>query len=116
MTRGLRHRTRTTELLALARAHRRQYLADLAELVAIDSGSHSPAGVDKVADWVQERLKGLGFTVDRVRLARPDGHRTGDALVARKAGSLSEAEGGRRILLAAHMDTVFEDGTAAQRP
>ncbi|MFE0207104.1 M20 family metallopeptidase [Streptomyces sp. NPDC058985] len=116
MSGALRHRTSTAELLTLARRRQRRYLADLAELVAIDSGSYSPDGVNRVADWVQARLELLGFTAERKQLPAVGGHRTGDGLVARKQGRLAEAEGGRRILLAAHMDTVFEDGTAVQRP
>ncbi|MET7378325.1 M20 family metallopeptidase [Streptomyces sp. NPDC005526] len=111
-----RQRPRIDELMSLARAHLGGYLSELAELVAIDSGSHSPDGVDRVADRVQARLARLGFRVRRVPLPDVRGRRTGDALVARKQGRLTEAEGGRRILLAAHMDTVFEDGTAAARP
>ncbi|MEU3606269.1 M20 family metallopeptidase [Streptomyces sp. NPDC035033] len=103
--------------LDLARALRPRYLHDLEQLVSIDSGSYSADGVNRVADWIERRLARLGFDVERVRFpAAPDGHRTGDALVGRKRGGLPEAAGGRRILLAAHMDTVFEDGTAAARP
>ncbi|MFI1161908.1 M20 family metallopeptidase [Streptomyces sioyaensis] len=116
MSAPLRQQPRTAQLLDLARTHQSQYLTDLAELVAIDSGSYSPDGVNKVADWVQDRLDRLGFTIDRIQLPIAHGHRAGDALVARKQGSLAEADGGRRILLVAHMDTVFEDGTAADRP
>ncbi|MFD6295834.1 M20 family metallopeptidase [Streptomyces sp. NPDC060235] len=103
----------TTELLASARARQAQYLADLAELVAIDSSSYSPGGVNQVADWVQARLDRIGFTVDRIH---SPSLLEGDTLVARRQGRLAEARGGRRILLAAHMDTVFEDGTATRRP
>ncbi|MFD4370135.1 M20 family metallopeptidase [Streptomyces sp. NPDC058486] len=104
-------------LLDLARDRRSRYLRDLEHLVSIDSGSYSADGVNTVADWVACRLKSLGFEVERLRLPpAPDGHRSGDALVGRRRGSLRESEGGRRILLAGHMDTVFEDGTAAERP
>ncbi|WP_432119502.1 M20/M25/M40 family metallo-hydrolase [Streptomyces sp. bgisy032] len=118
-----RQRPRPAELLGTARSRLQRYLDDLAALVAVDSGSYSPAGVNAVADWVQARLESLGFAVERIRPhagagSRPDTPAlvTGDVLVARKAGRLAEADGGRRILLAAHMDTVFEDGTAAERP
>ncbi|MFC8015450.1 M20/M25/M40 family metallo-hydrolase, partial [Streptomyces cinereoruber] len=105
------------DLLDLARARRADYLRDLEELVSVDSGSYSAGGVNEVADWIERRLERIGFTVERVRLpSTPDGHRTGDALVGRRRGTLPEAEGGRRILLAGHMDTVFENGTAAARP
>ncbi|MFI9152513.1 M20 family metallopeptidase [Streptomyces sp. NPDC053367] len=117
-----RPRPRPADLLGPARSRLTRYLHDLAELVAIDSGSYSPDGVNAVADWVQGRLTSLGFAVERIRpdaadgSGRPAAPRTGDVLVARKAGRLTEDDGGRRILLAAHMDTVFQDGTAAERP
>lgn len=116
-----RPRPHPADLLGPARSRLQHYLYDLAELVAIDSGSYSPDGVNAVADWVQARLTSRGFAVERIRPpaaagAPSDALRTGDVLVARKAGRLAEADGGRRILLVAHMDTVFEDGTAAERP
>ncbi|OKK22859.1 hypothetical protein AMK16_00380 [Streptomyces sp. CB00455] len=92
------------------------YLHDLAHLVSIDSGSYNGRGVNRMADWVQERLAQLGFDTERFTSPEAAHHNLGDTLVARKRGSLTVAAGGRRILLAAHMDTVFEDGTAARRP
>lgn len=116
MTAPSRQRHRAATLHALARARRDAFLQDLAELVAIDSGSHSPDGVNRVAVWIGHRVERLGFTVERIRLPAAGGRQLGDVLVARRRGGLTRAEGGARILLAAHMDTVFEDGTAAQRP
>ncbi|MGW2401066.1 M20 family metallopeptidase [Kitasatospora sp. NPDC001664] len=101
-----------TRLLPLAQDLTDQYLMDLADLVSIDSGSYSAHGVNRVADWVEGRLDGLGFEVQRVS-AGPPHPEIGDVVVARRTGSVP---GGRRILLAGHMDTVFEDGTAAARP
>ncbi|GAA2744025.1 M20 family metallopeptidase [Kitasatospora cinereorecta] len=103
-------------LLPLAENLTDRYLADLAELVAIDSGSHSPAGVNRVADRLEARLRGIGLAVERIRPDPVHGRPVGDVLVARRSGRLTAADGGRRILLAGHMDTVFEDGTAALRP
>ncbi|PWI13103.1 hypothetical protein DI272_02340 [Streptomyces sp. Act143] len=111
-----RRQERAADLLGLARGRRSGYLEDLRELVSIDSGSYDPDGVNKVADWVQQRLLRTGFTVERVRLPAAGTFRAGDALVARKQGTLRSAEGGRRILLAGHMDTVFDRGTAQARP
>ncbi|MEU7112729.1 M20 family metallopeptidase [Streptomyces sp. NPDC046182] len=117
MTAPTRRQERLDDLLDLARARRGSYLRDLEELVSVDSGSYDAAGVNRVADWIQRRLERLGFAVERVRFPpTPDGHRTGDALVGRRRGRLPESAGGRRILLAGHMDTVFENGTAAARP
>ena len=39
-----------------------------AALVAIDSGSHDPEGVDRVSALMAEPLAGLGFAVERLPL------------------------------------------------
>ncbi|MFF2546260.1 M20 family metallopeptidase [Kitasatospora sp. NPDC058063] len=103
-------------LLAAAEGELPRYLADLAELVAVDSGSYSPEGVNRVADWLDRRLTDIGFTTERIILAPTDGRACGDLLVGRLAGTLPASDGGARIVLAGHMDTVFEDGAAAERP
>lgn len=82
------------------------YLDDLRTLVSIDSGSLHKAGVDAVNDWLEKRLKKLGFTVDRHRQVG-----FGDDLLA-----TLEGRGRGRILLLGHTDTVFPVGTAAERP
>ncbi|WP_336652294.1 MULTISPECIES: M20 family metallopeptidase [unclassified Leucobacter] len=97
-----------SDLLRRVEATRAAYIEDLAALVGIDSGSDDPAGVNRVADWVQRRLGALGFSVERC--SDPQG-RAGDTLVGRRSGS-----GSRRVLLFAHMDTVFARGDAAARP
>jgi len=82
------------------------YLDDLRTLVGIDSGSYDKAGVDEVNDWLEERLKALGFSVERHLQTE-----FGDDLLATLPG-----KGRGRILLLGHSDTVFPDGTAAERP
>lgn len=110
-------RPTTDSLLAHTRTSLPRYLDELARLVAMDSGSYSADGVNRVADWVEDRMHGLGFTVERLSGGTlPTGQAAGDVLVARRAGALAHVDGARRILLAGHMDTVFDDGTAAARP
>lgn len=116
MTAPSRQRPRAGDLLHRAEVRLEGFLSDLARLVAVDSGSYSPAGVDRIADWTAGRLAALGFTVERVTPGPVGGLTTGDVLIGRRRGRLTAADGGRRILLAAHMDTVFPDGTAAARP
>ncbi|MGU3435003.1 M20 family metallopeptidase [Actinomycetes bacterium M1A6_2h] len=82
------------------------YVDDLRTLVNIDSGSLNIDGVDKIADFVCSRAMGRGYEVERI-----PGDCAGDRVVVRLRGT-----GPGRILLLAHMDTVFADGTAAQRP
>ncbi|MGY6021633.1 M20 family metallopeptidase [Streptomyces spinosirectus] len=116
MSTPTRQQELAADLLDLALSHRTRYLQDLSELVAIDSGSYDSDGVNRVADWVHRRLRQTGFTVERVRFPADGSYQAGDALVARKKGTLPADEGGRRILLAGHMDTVFDRGTALTRP
>ena len=98
-------------LQAAVAARHERFLDDLATLVAIDCGSYTPAGVNRVADAVGASLTELGATVERIP-HRPEGRerQLGDLVIGRLSGS------GPRLLLIGHMDTVFEPGTAAERP
>ena len=85
------------------------YLRDLERLVNTDCGSYTPDGVNVVGQWTAEFLAGLGATVE----SRPDpAGRLGDTVVATFVGRA----GAPRILLIGHLDTVFDPGTAAERP
>jgi len=87
-----------------------QYLEDLRELVNIDCGTFVPAGVNRVADHMWDRFEASGWTVERSP-SSGDVESFGDIMVATVRGS-----GSRRILLVGHMDTVFPEGTVAERP
>lgn len=100
------------EILEAARARVDGYLVSLEELVNIDSGSFSPAGVNRVADILERRAWDRGWQVERVPHApEPGEEQLGDLMICR----LPDGEG-PRVLLIGHIDTVFEDGTAAERP
>jgi glutamate carboxypeptidase len=88
------------------------FLADLETLCRIDCGSYSPKGVNHVATWVAAEMKRLGADVER--FPEPDG-RYGDTVLGTWPGS-GEPGKAPRVLMIGHMDTVFEDGTAAERP
>jgi len=99
-----------TEIEASLRADEATYLADLERLVNIDCGSYTPAGVDEVGRFVAGFLADLGATLE----VRPDpAGRLGATVIATLKGS---AAPGARLLLIGHMDTVFDPGTAAERP
>ena len=87
------------------------YVAELAELVAIDSGSDDGAGVTHVGDRVADLLTELDMTVERPRGVGEDGTASAPAVVGRWQG-----QGRLRVLLVGHLDTVFAAGTAAARP
>jgi glutamate carboxypeptidase len=99
-----------TQLQETVQAGFPAFLADLERLCSIDCGSYSPRGVNEVATWVASDLERLGARVER----RSDpGGKFGDTVVGTFEGT---AGAGPRLLLIGHMDTVFSDGTVAQRP
>lgn len=88
-----------------------QYKADalklLERLVNIDSGSGYESGLTQVSDIAVDELKQLGFSIERV----PDKAANNSHVVA-----TLKSTGKAKILLMAHMDTVFKEGSAAERP
>jgi len=95
------------ELLDRATQARPEVITLLARLVNVDSGTGSEKGLDQVGALVADEAKKLGMQV----AFSPAAPAAGKNLVATLQGS-----GTARILLMAHMDTVFADGTAAARP
>ena len=85
------------------------YVADLERLVNIDCGSYTRAGVDEVGAWTTERLRALGATVT----AEPNDLGLGSTVIGEIPGADPD---GPTLLCIGHMDTVFDPGTAAERP
>ncbi|MGH7096713.1 MAG: M20 family metallopeptidase [Stellaceae bacterium] len=83
-------------------------VALLAELVNIDSGSYNKRGVDAVGARLRQFLEPLGLACDIV-----PNDTFGDCIAARLLGG---GGGNRPIILMGHRDTVFPDGTVAERP
>ena len=97
-------------LEATVRAGHSAYMKVLEDLCNIDCGSYSPAGVNRVAARVAAAFADLGGDVER--RVDPAG-RYGDTVI----GTFRGRDGaGPRVLLIGHMDTVFSDGTVAERP
>src|SRR5712691_4987030 len=99
-------------LTPLVERHLDEYRQVLAEMVNTDCGTYSPDGVNRIADMCEQGFRAGGWEVERRRHEPAMGERTlGDLLVGRLRG-----DGGPRVLLIGHMDTVFPDGTAGERP
>jgi glutamate carboxypeptidase len=96
-----------TRLRVTVAADQEAYLRDLEHLVSIDCGSYTKAGVDEVGRWTAAFLGRLDATVD----THVD-ERLGDTVVGTIVGDPT----GPRVLLIGHMDTVFDEGTVAERP
>ncbi len=102
---------------SLVRKEKPALIETLRQLVGIESGSRDREGLDAIAAVLKDRLAALGGKVelveagaDAVRLFDTP-PRTGKAVVARFQGT-----GTRKIMLLAHMDTVYPRGTLAKRP
>ena len=95
-------------VLAAAKTCEPKARALLQQLVQIDSGTSDIAGVAAMGAILSIELESLGAKVESVSATAPG---VGDNLVATLTGT-----GKGRILLIAHMDTVFPRGTVAQRP
>ena len=94
-------------LLARAEKARPEVLQLLGRMVNIDSGSFNGKGLDAVGAIAIAELKKLGARIETTPAAPAAGHN----IVATFSG-----KGKGRILLVAHLDTVFADGTATARP
>jgi len=84
----------------------------LRELVDVDCGSYTPDGVNQIADRCERRFADRGWSVDRRPHVPAEGEpRLGDLVIGTRSGA-----GGPDVLLVGHMDTVFDEGTVAERP
>jgi glutamate carboxypeptidase len=95
------------ELLKQAEAERKPYLETVKNLVAIDTGTGQEKGLTTVSQMLVKRLEALGAEVT----ATPATPSAGDNIVGTLKGS-----GTKNFLLMVHYDTVFAEGTAAERP
>lgn len=92
-------------------------LASLKELVAIESGSRDLEGLAQLSTLIAGRLQAAGMTVQLLPTQAPDFHpqlkgaKLGSMVYATRAGT-----GQRKVLLLAHMDTVYPRGMGAKQP
>src|SRR3990172_3368030 len=100
------------ELARIAEGRFGEYVEALRDMVSVDCGSYTPVGVNRIADMCSARFEAGGWAVERTP-HRPSGGKPqlGDLVVGRLEGA-----GGPRILMIGHTDTVFDPGTAAERP
>lgn len=94
-------------LQAKAEKAKPEVLKLLGRMVNIDSGTFNGKGLDAVGALATAELKKLGARIESTPAAPAAGHNIQATFTGKGKG---------RILLVAHMDTVFADGTAAARP
>jgi len=89
-----------------------EFVEALRAMVDIDCGSFTPEGVNAIAEMCLDRFEAGGWKAERIPHVPAEGEpRLGDLVIGRLEGS-----GGPRVLMIGHTDTVFDQGTVAERP
>lgn len=94
------------KLLAAAEKAQPAVIESVKEMVLIESGSADLDGLAKMADLTDKRLKALGFKTER--------HKVGNS--AETVVGTLHGTGKAKIMLMAHMDTVYPKGILATQP
>ncbi len=79
-----------------------EFIESLRQMVMIESGSGDLKGLAQMANWVESRLKALGFATERHKTTAGAG---ADIVVGKLQGT-----GQKKYMLQAHMDTVYQTG------
>lgn len=95
-------------LLAAATAEQPAVVKTLERLVNIETGTGDAQGMAEMGRLLEGELKTLGAAVTRVPATSGV---VGENIVGKLAG-----RGGRKLLMMAHMDTVYTRGTLAKAP
>ena len=103
-------------LLARVKQERAAYLKTLQELVSIESGSRDIDGLNRISEVIAGRLRTLGGAVEFVAPGSDVRFDDTPPRIGRMVMARFKGTGTRRILLLAHMDTVYERGMGAKQP
>src|SRR5688572_1384533 len=103
-------------VLAQVRAHKQPFLDTLKELTAIESGSRDPEGLERIAQVIAARLKAAGGQVDLVEPAEIYKMEDTPEKIGRAVRATFKGKGTKKLLMLAHMDTVYLVGMGEQQP
>ncbi|TDM09120.1 MAG: glutamate carboxypeptidase [Ideonella sp. MAG2] len=95
-----------------AAAQKQPLLDTLKALVSIETGSRDIEGIDQASELLAARLRELGGEVSFVQPSEATTYRMGDTpeTVGRMTKAVFKGQGSKKILLIAHMDTVYPKG------
>lgn len=105
----------------LAASEQPRLMETLKTIVEIETGSTNRAGLDALSTLVAGKLKALGGEVRFAEPSAADVYRMEDTpekpeAIGRAVMATFKGTGTRRILMIAHMDTVYPAGMLAQQP
>ena len=104
-------------VFSLAKKERQPFLDTLKELVSIETGTRDLEGLERAALLIAGRLQALGGKVELID-PTADAYRMADtpAKIGKIVRARFEGKGTKKILLLAHMDTVYLRGMLARQP
>lgn len=104
-------------VMAQAKANKQPLLDTLKQLVEIESGSGDREGLDRISQVAYDKLKALGGEVEFIEPG-PDAYRMEDSpkQIGRMVKATFKGKGTKKILMIAHMDTVYKRGMLARQP
>lgn len=100
-----------------ATAQKEAMIETMRQLVSIESGSGDREGLDEIAELIAAELASLGGDVELLE-ADQDVYRMFDTpeRIGRMVHARFQGSGDKKILLIAHMDTVYLRGMIAEQP
>jgi glutamate carboxypeptidase len=103
-------------VMAAIESERAPLIETMRQLVGIESGSRDPEGLAQVAAVIADRLRALGGDVELVSHDDPYVMVDTPAEIGQSVVGRFRGRGQGRILLLAHMDTVYLRGQLADQP
>jgi glutamate carboxypeptidase len=104
------------QVLSLAKKEKPVLLETLKDPVSIESGSRDNEGLDKLANLIAGRLKSLDGQVELVEPSNIYKMEDTPEKIGKMVQATFAGAGTKKILLIAHMDTVYPRGMLAQQP
>jgi len=104
-------------IASLAAKEKPALLETLNQLVSIESGSRDLEGLDKIANLIADKFKALGGQVELVDPSS-DAYRMEDTpeKIGKVVRATFKGTGTKKIMLIAHMDTVYQIGMLNKQP
>ncbi len=105
-------------VLSAAKAQKQPLLDTLKEFVSIETGSRDLDGINRATELLANKMKALGAQVEFIEPQEATTYRMFDTpeKIGRMVRATFKGTGTKRILLIAHMDTVYIKGIIEKQP
>jgi glutamate carboxypeptidase len=110
--------TADAAVMRAATAQKQPLLDTLKEFVSIETGSRDIEGITRATELLAQKLRALGGQVEFIEPSEATTYRMADTpdKIGRMVRATFRGTGSKRILLLAHMDTVYLRGMLEKQP